>query len=734
MLPTSIPSAAVPAERAEPSATATEGASRTAIASDRYGLAAFVVYLVLSALFFGRGLTGHLSDYHVGVAVPADSTIFIWSLAWWRHALLNHLNPLLTTAIWAPGGINLAWVTTAPLAAVIAIPLTSALGPVVTCNVLFILSPALAASSAFLLCRRIANSYWPAIMGGYIFGFSAYMLGQMRGHLHQVLVFPVPLIAYLAVRHYQRDIRTRTFVILSAFAIAAEFLIALEVFATMIVFGLVAVLLSVNFTTGEARKRVIATVFPLTLGLLLSLVLVSPFIYYLFASGAPRWGTMYSADPIGWLIPTTYFELGRLPILQSIARNFPFDQFECGTYAGPVLIVIVALFGRRHWRDPFARMMIDLLVIIAVLSLGPMLHVMHHNLIGLPGAIVTALPLMSKATPTRFAMYAFLILAIATSLWLNEAGRGSRTKIVVASVIVLSTLPNLSSDYWVTANSTPDFFTKGAYRKYIAPGDTVITLPYWMLGNGMLWQAQTDMYFRLAGGWTGPPPPEYEGWPIVKALATDMLVPDAELQLKAFAANHNVTAVIAGSGTDPVFSPMLATLDDNPLVSGGVTLYRVRPESLAPYRKLTAIEMETRSDGERIDTLIAAANRYLAEGRDLAALNVKVAEQLGLIPSGWARAATAVAFNALWLGQWEDTGVSVGITGSYAALKPVIAKYHDDAERIYFPFPTEFHDAAKVPTGAHVIMLIFDRAGLARAAAKASAASQNASGIVHGAR
>jgi hypothetical protein len=331
-------------------------------------------------------------------------------------------------------------------------------------------------------------------------------------------------------------------------------------------------------------------------------------------------------------------------------------------------------------------------------------------------------------------MYAFLILAIATSLWLSEAEYAVRSKIIVAALIVLSTLPNLSADYWSTPNSTPEFFTRGAYRKYIASGDTVITLPYWMLGNGMLWQAQTDMYFRMAGGWTGPPPPEYDEWPIVKALATDTLVPDAELQLKAFAANHNLTTMIAGSRTNPIFSPMLATLDANPIVTDGMTLYRIRPESLTPYRHLTAIEMETRSDSERIDTLIAAANRYLVEGHDLAALNVKVAEQLNLVPLGWARARTALAFNALWLGQWNSSGVSVGITGSYDALRPVIAKYHDDAERIYFPFPTEFHDAAKVPTGAHVIMLIFDRAGLARAAAKASAAAQNATGVVHGAR
>jgi hypothetical protein len=362
-----------------------------------------------------------LSDYHVGVDIPADSTIFIWSLAWWRHALLNHLNPLLTTAIWAPGGINLAWVTTAPLASVIAIPATGAFGPVATCNVLFILSPALSAWTVFLLCRRISNSYSSALVGGYIFGFSAYMLGQMQGHLHQVLAFPVPLAVYLVVRRYQGDISTRNFIISIALTLAAEFLIALEVFATMTIFGLTSIALALAVSPNDVRKRIAGAVLPLALGYALAAVIVSPFIYYLLAPGSnPHWGSMYSADPIGFLIPTSYFELGKLPFFQAIAVHFPFDAFESDTYFGPALIAIAVLYARRHWHEPFARMMIDALAIIAVVSLGPILHVMGRNLAGMPGAILTNLPLMSKATPARFAMYAFLILAVISSIWLNE--------------------------------------------------------------------------------------------------------------------------------------------------------------------------------------------------------------------------------------------------------------------------------------------------------------------------
>jgi hypothetical protein len=131
--------------------------------------------------------------------------------------------------------------------------------------------------------------------------------------------------------------------------------------------------------------------------------------------------------------------------------------------------------------------------------------------------------------------------------------------------------------------------------------------------------------------------------------------------------------------------------------------------------------MEARSDRERLDTLVTAANRYLASGHDLAALSPSVVNRLGLIPPGWVHYDKVLAFNALWIGPWKDGGVSIGITGSYEALKPLIEKYRGDTSRIYFPFPTELHDRSIIPEGSYVIMMTFDRAGLARAAAKAVA-------------
>src|SRR4029077_20436627 len=127
---------------------------------------------------------------------------------------------------------------------------------------------------------------------------------------------------------------------------------------------------------------------------------------------------------------------------------------------------------------------------------------------------------------------------------------------------------------------------------------------------------------------------------------------------------HSVDAVIAGSRTERVFQPMLSSLDNNPITTGGVTIYRGRPDALAPYRQLTALEMETRADRERFDTLVAAVERYLVTDHELAALNPNVANRLGLIPPGWVHYDKVLAFNALWIGPWKDNGVSIGITGS----------------------------------------------------------------------
>lgn len=182
----------------------------TARACDLRSFCAFVLYLSFSIFVFGRVLFGDFRTSYIGL--PSDPTLMMWFLVWWPHAIVNALNPFITRAIWAPLGSNLVWQTSIPLASVSAAPPTVTLGPVATFNALCLLSLPLNAWCAFIICRYISQHYWGSLLSGYIFGFSAFMLGHLTsGHLNLLLVFPVPLAAYCAARRLADDTTDRYF-------------------------------------------------------------------------------------------------------------------------------------------------------------------------------------------------------------------------------------------------------------------------------------------------------------------------------------------------------------------------------------------------------------------------------------------------------------------------------------------------------------------------------------------
>ena len=229
------------------------------------GSTAFLIYLAISLLFFGLPLAGHFSSYYLGR--DADPPQMMWLLQWWPFAIRHHLNPFLTDYVWAPVGFNFAWMTSTPLAAILAAPLTNAVGLVRSLNILTILGAPTAAFSAFLLCKRVSRSFWPSMFGGFVFGFSSYMMGQTLGHLNLVLVFPIPLAAYLVVRWFEGSVRDSTFVAFLALTLIAEFLLDMEVLAAVfkrmhIAYELDDNVFRVAKSTPKAARRITTNVWP----------------------------------------------------------------------------------------------------------------------------------------------------------------------------------------------------------------------------------------------------------------------------------------------------------------------------------------------------------------------------------------------------------------------------------------------------------------------------------------
>jgi hypothetical protein len=676
---------------------------------------ALALYQVISILLFGRAFWRGFTAFHLGPTV--DSSFLMWALAWWPYALRHGLNPFICRLIWAPAGFNLAWSGGIPLVSLFAAPLTISAGPVATYNVLCLVAPALAAWCAFILCYRLGGRCYPALIGGYLFGFSPYMLGQLAGgHLNLLLLFPAPLIVMIVIAGWRRAITPASLVTMLAAVFIVQFLCSIELAATSVIFGTVALLLGWWVADHEGRARLRDLAAPLAFGGGVGLIVLSPYLYYLFLPGAPHGAINspggYSADLANLLIPTRTTELGMVPAFQNLADHFPGNTGERDAYLGLPLLLVFFHFGWTRRGAPIARLLLALFAIILICALGPRLRLAGWTGFGMPWKLVMHVPLIKSALPGRFMAYAFLVAAIVAALWLADPEVSQRARTAAGILLVAASLPNLDASTWTAPTNIPAFFAAGGLPQYLRPGETVVALPYGIGGESMLWQAAAGMSFRMAGGYTGITPREFEQWPVVRAFMTGTYIPFITEQLAAFMGTHGADVVLVDDANRAFWAPVLAPFDPAPMEAGGVWLYRLNPAFLARFRDSSALAWE-RCDAEaRFTGEMIAARGYVLSGSDPALLSPLRAQQLGFLPPRWVKDRDVRTDNGLYLAPRPGGGVAVGVVGSYEALQPLIAKYRVHASKVFFPYPKELKGEPSGDTFLRLLVMVFDRATL----------------------
>ncbi|MFZ0659899.1 MAG: hypothetical protein WAM05_14330, partial [Candidatus Binataceae bacterium] len=327
------------------------GDDRSLFFMERSALA-LLIYCALSLLIFGRGLDAGLSTHYIGVST--DPTAFFWFLAWWPYALSHRLNSLFTTLLWAPAGTSLAWATPIPLPAIVVAPITRLVGPVAAYNLLCLAATPAAAFCTYILCRWITGKFWPAILGGLIFGFSPYMLGQILAHVDLVMVFPVPLAILAMLKYLAGEIRTRTYTAAIAALMVVQFLCFPEIFATTVMFAVIA--FAIALRVSPERSRLLAMIAPSAAALAVALAILSPYLYAMLSAGAPRDAiyppSLYSADLLNLVVPARFNWLGTVAPIRAISDRFPGFWIEHGACFGIPLLVVAAAYCRRNWRLP----------------------------------------------------------------------------------------------------------------------------------------------------------------------------------------------------------------------------------------------------------------------------------------------------------------------------------------------------------------------------------------------
>jgi hypothetical protein len=512
-----------------------------------------LAYCGLSFAYFGWRLLPNPGRVILGA--PSDPDISIWSFAWWAHAIGSWTNPFVPHVVNVPTGINLAWSPAVPGLALVFAPLTALFGPIAAFNVAALLMPALDAWAAYLLCRYLTRSVWASLVGGYLFGFSNAILRQVQpGHLNLSGVFAFPLVALVVLRFLHRELDSRGLAWRLGLLMAVQLTISTE-FAGMLAFSLVAGLLLAYLIVPETRARLRALPLPLVAGGALTTLLASPFVYYLVSdfkgsavtTNIEIWGT----DGLGLVVPSFVNEIGRQ---LSIANHAP----SRSSYVGLPTLLMIVLFAVRGWRAPSARFLVAAFVAAAVVALGAVLRFDGHELFSLPWwRLASHVPAIDDSVPFRYGVFVALAAAVIAALWIaSTRGRVFSRPYVLPVLAVIALTPAAWQGTNEFAPQHPEawaFFDDGLYKSCLPKGETVAIFPPGH--HTMLFQAETDFWFRLADN--GPQPfPQYQR--PLNAFDSDPVVWDMTWvadarptagRLLAFAGKHGVGRFVVKAGT-----------------------------------------------------------------------------------------------------------------------------------------------------------------------------------------
>ena len=515
-------------------------------------------YAAVSFAYFGWRLLPHPGRVLIGYG--HDPEIYVWSFGWWPHAIGSWTNPFYSHALYAPSGVNLAWTLSVPGLALAFSPLTVLFGPAAAVNVAALLMPALCAWTAYLLCRYLTGSIWASLVGGYLFGFSTFVLRQeIFGNLPVDDLFLLPLAVLVVVRFIRGELTPRGLACRLGLVLAGQLWLSTE-FALSLTIALVLALLLVFAFVPALRPRVRAAVAPLAASYALGAVFAAPLVAYAligFHTGAFIDQRYSGADLLDLVVPVPGIGLGG-STFESLSQNF--HSGGAGLYLGLPVLAMIALYAIRRWNAPVTRFLVAAFVVAVLIVLGTQLQVNGHDVIPLPWDLATHIPVVDNALPFRFAAYVWLAAAPIVALWIaGTRGRVYARPYLLPVLAVAALVPSVwrttGTTYVPTHPQRPAFFTSDQIRRCIPQRETLAIFPFGFGGDSMVWQAENDFRFDLAAdGLQAPtryakPLNSFDADPIVHDINFAELGRPTMDTLLAFASEHRVDRFLVQQGT-----------------------------------------------------------------------------------------------------------------------------------------------------------------------------------------
>ena len=360
-------------------------------------------YLLLSLFMWIHVWTGHPSS--VTACGCGDTSPTIWYTAWPAYALVHGQNPLYSTAIGYPTGVNLVFAAYG----IVMAPVTWLFGPVSAVNVILTASPVLSAVAMFALVRRWVSWMPAAFLAGLFYGFSPFVVSNLgAGHVDFIMIAIPPLVVLCLDELLIRQQRSPTVVgIVMGLLISAQFFVGVEILTLTIIEIAIGIVMIVIYTAVASpvtlRERAGHAAAGGVVAALTALVLLALPAWFALA------GPAHFSDVThpGVQLTTFSASISGAVFSPPVPKDTQW-QHIVGAYQGPVLsqqyfglgVVLVCLGGLIVWRKD------RLLWLFGALSLVTLLLATSS------GPWISRIPLLKNVFPLHFVPFVYLAVAV----------------------------------------------------------------------------------------------------------------------------------------------------------------------------------------------------------------------------------------------------------------------------------------------------------------------------------
>jgi hypothetical protein len=479
------------------------------------------LYLLLSVLIWWHVWNSHPSSSTI--CGCGDSSASIWYTAWPAYAISHGLNPLYSSNLGYPSGVNLVF---APFGIVLA-PLTWLFGPVAALNVLLTLSPVVSALAMFALVRRWTSRIIAPFAAGLFYGFSPFIVNNLTSSHVDLGMLAIPPLIILFLDELLRRQKWRPVVTgLALGGLASlQFLVGTEVFIILVIEAAIALVLIVAFVAyqdlGMLRARARSSIVGLSVALATSVVLLAYPAWFAIAGPAHFSGTIHPGLKLSTYVGSTSDFLFPAPVSAHGAFSEEFFRVV-GGYQGPVLspeyfglgILAVSVAGILIWRKDLLLWLFGVLALLSLL------------LATSSGSSLASLPVVKNIVPFHFVLFAYLSLAVvlgvvvdhtqnavtkSLTLSLRRLPEGAATRstlaqsvgalaaVAVAAIAILPPAAYLTQGLPITVERVvlPTWFQTVAPRLEGHPVVLALPAPFTAATPGLTWEAKNGEKYAL---------------------------------------------------------------------------------------------------------------------------------------------------------------------------------------------------------------------------------------------